>query len=389
MSKLTNSAMSMSTRSEAPSRSVKLTSHSMALTTCRQSLRNLEPRKIARVCCLILSMVFITGMVAFSVVWSGILKENVPLKSLSSVYDVKPVPRKLLQVLKTPGSQQVIYHVNLSTCVGADCIQNTEPIVLLVLVESLPTSYDIRMAIRHSWMQYSSSALVHFVVPGKEVPEETLKRLKEESAAFKDLVVFLDAKELPQSVKLLYEFAWAEQAINYLYLMKTSEQFYVRTKELVEELRKMQNDSMLYWGYFEGRRRPTDKGKHPEPHWFLCDTFIRYAHAGGYIVSRPVVKRLLSVGKYLQLYNNEDVAVGTWLSPYKDINWKHDVLFDTEVGASRGCRNSFVVFPTNSSSDMASIHQRLTETGRHCLGPEAASGYEYNFNKLPAKCCSR
>lgn len=382
--KLTNSAMS--TPSEAPSRSAKLTSHSMTHTTCRQSL---EPRKIARVCCLILSMMFITGMVAFSVVWSGILEENVPLKSLSSVYEVKPVPRKLLQVLKNPGSLQVIYHVNSSTCVDAECVHDTEPIVLLVLVESLPTSHDSRMAIRHSWMQYSSNVSVRFVVPGKGLPEKTLKQLTEESATFKDLVVFLDAKELPQSVKLLYEFAWAEQAINYLYLMKTSEQFYVRTKELVEELKKMQSNTMVYWGYFEGRRRPTDKGKHPEPDWFLCDTFIRYAHVGGYIVSRPVVKRLLSVAKYLQLYNNEDVAVGTWLSPYKDINWKHDVLFDTEIGTSRGCRNSFIVFPTNGSWDMASRHQWLTETGRHCLGPETASGYQYNFNELPAKCCSK
>lgn len=209
----------MSTPSEAPSRSAKLTSHSMTHTTCRQSL---EPRKIARVCCLILSMMFITGMVAFSVVWSGILEENVPLKSLSSVYEVKPVPRKLLQVLKNPGSLQVIYHVNSSTCVDAECVHDTEPIVLLVLVESLPTSYDIRMAIRHSWMQYSSNVLVRFVVPGKGLPEKTLKQLTEESATFKDLVVFLDAKELPQSVKLLYEFAWAEQAINYLYLDRKS-----------------------------------------------------------------------------------------------------------------------------------------------------------------------
>lgn len=379
----------MSTRSEAPSNFEKLTPHSTTLTTCRQSLRNLEPRKIARACCLILSMMFITGMVALSVVWSGILEENVPLKSLSSVYEVKPVSRRLLQVLKTPDTPQVIYHVNTTTCIGADCVHNTEPIVLLVLVESLPTSHDVRMAIRHSWMQYLSSVLVRFVIPGKGLPEETVKQLTEESATFKDLIVFLDAKELPQSEKLLYEFAWAEQAINYLYLMKTSEHFYVRTKELVEELRKIQSNTMVYWGYFEGRRKPTDEGKHPEPDWFLCDTFIRYAHVGGYIVSRPVVKRLLSVAEYLQLYNNEDVAIGTWLSPYKDITWKHDVLFDTEIGVSRGCKNSFVVFPTNGSRDMASRHQRLTETGRHCLGPETESGYEYNFNQLPAKCCSR
>ena len=338
-------------------------------------------------------MALLTTVVAAFIVWSGWIEGETPLKSLASVHEVRPISAHLSKVIEDPKSLKVMHHGRVPAVYSGDCTPSdtecrTGPFTLLILVDSLPTSYGFRMAVRNSWMQYSSArVLVRFAVAGKRLRKSTLKWLAKESATYQDLIVFLDAEEFPQSEKLLFEFFWAEQAVDYLYLMKTREQFYVRTNELLGKLKKMKENTTVYWGYFEGKKSPLDGGKHPEPDWFLCDTFIRYAHAGGYIISRQLVRRLLSLAEYLQLYNNEDVAVGTWLSPFNDIHWKHDVQFNTEVGVSRGCKNDFIVFPTRDNLDMKTKHKQLMETGQYCKETETAWGYEYNFNVLPAQCC--
>lgn len=368
----------------------RFTSRITGLTTW-EKLRDLESRKSVRVVCLISGVALLTGVVAAVILWSGWIENEAPLKSLASVQEVKPISAHLSRVIQSPQSLKVIHHGKAPAIYSGDCTPpecRTGPITLLILVESLPTSYGFRMAVRNSWMQYGSvDVFVRFAVAGKRLRKSTLNWLAKESATYQDLIVFLDAEEFPQSEKLLFEFFWAEQTVDYLYLMKTREQFYVRMKELVRELKRMRANTTVYWGYFEGKKSPLDGGKHPEPEWFLCNTFIRYAHAGGYIMSRQLVKRLLSLADYLQLYNNEDVAVGTWLSPFKDVHWKHDVRFNTEVGVSRGCDNNFIVFPTRDNLDMTTKHKQLMETGQYCKAAETAWGYEYNFNVLPAQCC--
>ena len=147
----------------------------------------------------------------------------------------------------------------------------------------------------------------------------------------------------------------------------------------------------LYWGYFEGNRFSKErwKGKHDEPDWFLCSKFIRFAHSGGYVISQSLVQRLVGAADYLHLYQNEDIALATWVAPFGDVMWKHDVRFDTDPGQSRGCQNSFLIFPINSHGDMLHRHQRLAENNHVCRREHfLLQSHSYDFSVLPSYCCT-
>lgn len=164
----------------------------------------------------------------------------------------------------------------------------------------------------------------------------------------------------------------------------------MRLPEIVNELQHTDLTSHIYWGYFEGNR-PAKKrwsGKRAEPDWFLCNKFIRFAHSGGYIISQSLVHRLLMAADYLQLYQNEDIGLATWLAPFGDVTWKHDVRFDTDLGQSRGCLNSFLIFPANSCMDMMRRYERLTENGRVCRKEHSlVTPHSFDFFVLPSQCC--
>ena len=233
------------------------------------------------------------------------------------------------------------------------------------------------------------NVIVRFMIPVRGLSYESLTALTSESVAHKDMATFLEVSEYPQSEKLLYEFLWSEQNVRYNYIMKTREDYYVRIEELLHDVRRIKKHRNVYWGYFEAQKGPGHSGKHPEPEWFLCDQFVRYAHSGGYIISRDLVRRVIGQAEYLQLYNNEDVGLAIWLSPYSDVEWRHDTRFDTEIGNSRGCQNSFVVFPTENALEMVAKHKRLLDVGEICEKEfELTPAYSFNFDVAPAKCCS-
>ena len=138
--------------------------------------------------------------------------------------------------------------------------------------------------------------------------------------------------------------------------------------ELHQHIDREPQSIALYWGFFEGNRSAKQhwRGKHTEPDWFLCNEFIRFAHSGGYIISHSVAQRLVRLADYLQLYLNEDISLATWLAPFGDMTWKHDVRFDTDSGQSRSCQNTFLIFHVSDHSDMVRHWQRLIESGLVC-----------------------
>jgi len=241
---------------------------------------------------------------------------------------------------------------------------------------------------------------VLFVVPARGISQSNLERIKQECEQHEDIIVFLDGPVLPESESLLLELVWTTRKRSFAYLMKTRDSMYVRLDILLQDVvhRLIANESNAYLGYFDGQQKPNRhqdssilhqeprSTKHNEPDWFLCDYFIRFAHSGGYILSKELVHRLAAQAYILFPYNNEDVALGTWLSPYNDISWIHNINFDTEVGRSRGCRNSFLVFP--SATKMVQ-YQRLQNGGSVCVvEQDLVQTYWYDFNTSPSKCCT-
>ncbi len=334
--------------------------------------------------CLALSIVFLLMAIAAVILYSAWVEDGSPLRSLTTVRGIRAQPLLLSMVLRDPQSLPVIYHGDHTA--GGDLVTYA----LLVLVESPPDAYAHRMAIRRTWMMYPSvgvSVAVLFTITEKDLPVHVLVELSQESARYRDMVVFRGIASSLGSECLLYQLLWADHNIQYKHLLRTRDSFYVRVEELLHDIRRVQRN--VYWGYFAGRQQPGEGTKAPEPEWFVCNSFVRFAHSGGYVISRPLVGRLLAQAEYLQLYNNEDVAVGLWLTPYSDVKWRHDPRFDTEVGASRGCRNDYLVLPVNNALAMVELHRWVLESGRLCVTEfEHIQSYSFDFESPVDQCCS-
>ena len=327
------------------------------------------------------------AILATVIVYNQSDQNHGPVTSLTSTRDVKPVSKELMKVLETPNSPiNTISHVTPQP-------KMSEKLSLLVVVRSLPDSLNFRKSIRETWMPRADkmdNVRVVFSIPAKGASPKEQASLEEESRTNKDMVVFLESDILPESELLLFEWVWSTRTFSFDYLLKVRDIMYVRLPQLMSDIVKGLKDkkSNTYLGYFEGTRDPKGGGKLDEPDWFLCDHFIRYAHSGGYILSEKLVKRLLRQAKFLHPYNNEDVALGTWLSPFNDIDWIHELRFDTETGKARGCKNDNLIFQTEDRADMVVRHHKLIQNGGHCDREyENVRRYSYNFETLPSKCC--
>lgn len=85
--------------------------------------------------------------------------------------------------------------------------------------------------------------------------------------------------------------------------------------------------------------------------------------------------------------NSEDVSVGLWLAPIRNINRKHDTRFDTEW-ISRGCQNDFLVIHKQSIEEMRRMYKHIQQTDRTCENEHLIRPtYEYNWNVKPSQCC--
>ena len=358
-------------------------------------------RELRCIICFFLLLTIAIGSVILLSTW---VNEEYEMTSVTSTRDLRPIPKLLSQVQRDPSSLPTIYYGQKLTPAHGNIVEGLPPpppstssschsCMLLVLVDSAADNIKMRRSIRATWKTHPSvgvSACVVFSIVGEGLSPTLREELEEESQRFNDLVVFPESKALPESEHLLYQLFWAEATFDYTYLLKTKDQFYVRLETLLHDLRRLDLNSNVYWGYFDGTRRVGHSwsGKHSEPDWFLCSTFIRFAHSGGYIVSRQLIQRLLKTADYLQLYQNEDISIATWLTPFNDVEWRHDARFDTDVGMSRGCLNSYIIFPVNSPSDMVQRHDRLEQSGHVCRKEHTVlQSHTYDFTVKPAECC--
>ena len=140
--------------------------------------------------------------------------------------------------------------------------------------------------------------------------------------------------------KVLYSFLWADQNLNFSYLLKTDHNTFVFVDNLYNEVYRFYQDGVnkLYWGNFvRGSEVMTNpQSKWAEPNWFLCDHYIPYAYGGGYIISADLIHKIAITSDYIQLYNNEDASVSVWLSAYQ-IQRKADKRFCTARYNDHSC----------------------------------------------------
>lgn len=266
------------------------------------------------------------------------------------------------------------------------------PVKLLVLVTSSPSNSGLRGTIRQTWLseaKNNKNVKYFFVIGDRNLNSKQTYDLAEEKSQNNDLMVlpvFDSYATLTNKILKSYEYSLKNYRFDYL--LKCDDDTFVDLKRMLEEL-EASSEPHLYWGFFDGRAPVQTKGKWADPNYRLCDLYVPYALGGGYVLGRAVVDFLASNTHILQLYNSEDVSVGTWLAG-TIVRRKHDPRFDTEW-KSRGCSNKFLVTHKQTQADMKVKWKRLSTSGSLCNTEETKVrlSYVYDWSKPPSECCVR
>nr|CAG4652026.1 EOG090X0A8N [Triops cancriformis] len=262
---------------------------------------------------------------------------------------------------------------------------------LHVLILSGVSNIERRQVIRDTWLSLKPrTVLHHFVIGTASVSPTSFSVLREEQSQHHDLLFLSETRDSFKNLtdKLLHALVWLASHHSPRFVLKCDDDSFVRLDSLTETLQSQKSLDKLYMGFFYGAGRVKTKGKYREENWVLCDHYLPYAFGGGYVLSFDLVQYIALNHHLFQLYNSEDLSLGTWLAPLK-VNRVHDPRFDTEY-KSRGCFNSYIVTHKQTPSMMREKHTNLQNSGQLCSEEVRwRYSYAYNWSVLPSECCRR
>ena len=263
--------------------------------------------------------------------------------------------------------------------------QNKNEQSLQVLILSGVNNRNRRDACRETWLKLTQSTRHHFAIGTKGLSAGEKSLLDLESNQYNDILLLPSVNDSYSSLteKLIESFKVIHSRAKYT--LKVDDDSFVRLDLLETQLNSLMDGKLVYWGFFSAAAPVFKSGVWAESTWFLCDKYLPYAVGGGYILSRDLVDYIVHNVHLLQQYANEDISVGTWLSPLK-IRRIHDTRFDT-WWKSRGCSDSFFITHKQTPKKMRQYAKNLRQNGRMCTQESFEHGYSYNWTALPSKCC--
>ena len=269
------------------------------------------------------------------------------------------------------------------------------PLRLVILVLSTPGGSLRRNAIRGTWLHDSPrgklKVTVRFLIGARDLSKEQVGNLTAEEEMFHDILFLPRHKEAYSNLtaKVLLGIVWADQNLEFDYLVKADDDSYIRIAKLELALRALHCPPRLYWGYFMGHAIPETSGRWRERHWTICPHYLPYAMGGGYVLSRSLVRLLGRLQHRLKLYSNEDVSLGSWLAPFH-VTRHHDLRFNTE-GQSHGCNNHYIISHKEKVRGMYNKYVLLKKNGTFCLEEkEIRPSYLFNWSAPSLmECCQR
>lgn len=244
--------------------------------------------------------------------------------------------------------------------------------ILLVIILSAPGNKARRDLIRNSWknsyVEQGKQFMIKFAVGTYKLSEEVMASLNTEKGNHDDLVLLTDHFDSYRNLtrKVLQMLTWADKTTEYSYLLKTDDDAFIKLDTVESELKSRVSTRPLYWGFILTNESPQARGQWKETQWDLCKKYLPYAAGGGYILSRELVHRIALNADALTLYNNEDVSVGAWVSPFK-LERKADQRFcATKNSFDRRECAKYVLIHHLSIDEMETSHQLMRTKGVLC-----------------------
>ncbi|KAI8115091.1 hypothetical protein FF38_02346 [Lucilia cuprina] len=244
----------------------------------------------------------------------------------------------------------------------------------------------------------------HFFAIGTQGLDAALRsQLEKEQKKHLDLLLLPRLTDTYANLteKLLHSLDALTHHYDFSYLLKVDDDTYVKLDLLLNELvsydRKLIRKSHeyrghplpnLYWGYFNGRANIKTKGQWSEPNYYLSYRYNTYALGGGYIISRKLCEYVANNSHTLSTYVSEDVSMGTWLAPFRNVYRRHDPRFDTAYMA-RKCKKYHLVLHKRNETLMRDLYNNklcsfeVANEQQLQRPPE----YYYDWHKTADKCC--
>ena len=250
------------------------------------------------------------------------------------------------------------------------CEVKKRDVRLAVLVLSSMKANERRNVIRETWMkkyrERTSEVFVKFSVGTEGLSSDEIRKLTMENFKYDDLLLLPNLYDSYNNLtrKVLQSFVSIDNHYNFSHLLKCDDDSFIVLDTILRELKQRKSKQNYYWGYHYKKPVVRRHGKWAEKNWFLCGTYLPYAAGGGYILTQDLVRRIAASSNDLVLYNNEDVSIGTWLSPYK-VERRHDERFNTYPDSSN-CYNDQIILAERNTKDMYDMQKHLDRWQRLC-----------------------
>ena len=241
---------------------------------------------------------------------------------------------------------------------------------LMILVLSKVKGKENRDVIRETWMkkyrERTSEVILKFSIGTEGLSSLDVENLISESTTYDDLLLLPHLHDTYNNLtrKMLQSFVAIDKRYHFSYILKCDDDSFVVLDTILRELKQRRSNRNYYWGYHFERANVEKEGKRAEHKWFLCDTYFPYAAGGGYILSQDLVRRIVNSSDGLVMYNNEDISIGIWISPY-DIERNHDKRFNTYPSSS-SCSDSQIVLAERRKEQMFAMQRLLDDHQDFC-----------------------
>ncbi|XP_055681267.1 beta-1,3-galactosyltransferase 6 [Lutzomyia longipalpis] len=246
-------------------------------------------------------------------------------------------------------------------------------------------------------------SVVHFFAVGMAgLRAEEVNDLREEQKKHEDLLLLENIWDSYSNLtrKLLESFHRINEEFTFDYLLKCDDDTFVDLAILLQDLQTYHTHSRivygkddstypfprLYWGYFHGKAYVKTSGQWKEQNFDLCDRYMPYALGGGYVLSGSLVAYIADHRNTLKTFRSEDISVGTWLAPFRDVHRRHDARFDTAFMA-RKCQSYHIVLHKRTIEDMRHFQSGFTCSQIQNDALRRPKEYFYNWHKPPTQCC--
>ena len=244
---------------------------------------------------------------------------------------------------------------------------------LLVLVLSAPNNKERRDIIRYSWKnsytEQGKQFLTKFVVGTYKLRVEEIASIDAEMKQHNDMLLLTDHLESYTNLtrKVLQAFVWADQNVDFSYLLKTDDDSFLKLDTIESELKARTSPKPLYWGSVVIGNPPTKKGQWKELNWKLGRHYLPYVAGGGYILSRDLVHLIVRNADAVTLYKNEDVSVGVWVAPFK-LERKGDKRFSSlAISFDKSKCSTYLLIHHQSVEAMKESHELMKTKSVLCV----------------------